>query len=57
MTTPPNDDSDLRGLFDDAVSGVHPEGGTDAVRARAGRPARRPAGCRSPSPPRWRPSP
>jgi hypothetical protein len=37
MTTPPNDDSDLRGLLNDAVSDVHPEGGTDEIRTRARR--------------------
>ena len=39
MSTPPTDDSDLRALFDDAVSDVHPEGGTREIRARAGRPS------------------
>jgi hypothetical protein len=38
MSTPPTDDSDLRSLFDDAVSDVHPDGGTNEIRARAGRP-------------------
>jgi spore germination protein GerM len=32
-------DSDLRGILDDAVSDVHPEGGTDQIRARAARPS------------------
>ena len=41
MSTPPTDDSDLRCLFDDAVSDVHPEGGTSEIRARAGRPSAR----------------
>ena len=39
MSTPPSNDSDLRSLFDDAVSDVHPEGGTSEIRARAGRPS------------------
>jgi spore germination protein GerM len=39
MSTPPTDDSDLRSLFDDAVSDVYPEGGTSEIRARAGRPS------------------
>jgi len=39
MSTPPSNDSDLRSLFDDAVSDVHPEGGTGEIRARAGRPS------------------
>ncbi len=39
MSTPPRNDSDLRSLFDDAVSDVHPEGGTSEIRARAGRPS------------------
>ena len=39
MSTPPTNDSDLRSLFDDAVSDVHPEGGTREIRARAGRPS------------------
>jgi spore germination protein GerM len=39
MTTPPNDESELRMLLDDAVSDVHPEGGTDEIRARARRPS------------------
>ena len=39
MSTPPSNDSDLRRLFDDAVSDVHPEGGTSEIRARAGRPS------------------
>ncbi len=41
MSTPPNDDSDLRAMLDDAVSGVHPRRGTDEIRNpdRAGRPA------------------
>ena len=37
MSTPPTDDSDLRSLFDDAVSDVYPEGDTSEIRARAGR--------------------
>jgi len=37
MTTP--SDSDLRALLDDAVSDVHPEGGTEQIRARAKRPS------------------
>ena len=37
MSTPPSNDSDLRSLFDDAVSDVHPEGGTGEIRARGGR--------------------
>ena len=39
MSTPPTNDFDLRSLFDDAVSDVHPEGGTSEIRARAGRPS------------------
>jgi spore germination protein GerM len=39
MTIPPNDDSDLRRLLDDAVSDVHPEGGVEDIRARARRPS------------------
>ena len=39
MSTPPSNDSDLRSLFDDAVSDVHPEGGTSQIRARAERPS------------------
>jgi hypothetical protein len=39
MSTPPSNESDLRSLFDDAVSDVHPRGGTSEIRARAGRPA------------------
>ena len=39
MSTPPSNDSDLRSLFEDAVSDVHPEGGTSEIRARAGRPS------------------
>ena len=39
MSTPPTDESDLRSLFDDAVSDVHPESGTSEIRARAGRPS------------------
>jgi Immunoglobulin-like domain of bacterial spore germination/Sporulation and spore germination len=34
-----SNDSDLRRLFDDAVSDVHPEGGTDEIRSRARRPS------------------
>ncbi len=34
-TGPPTDDFALRQLLDDAVSDVHPEGGTDQIRARA----------------------
>ena len=37
--TAPSEDGDLRRLFDDAVSDVHPEGGTDEIRARARRPS------------------
>ncbi len=37
MTTPPTNDSDLRGLLRDAVSDVHPEGGPEQIRARARR--------------------
>jgi len=39
MSTPPRNDSDLHSLFEDAVSDVHPEGGTSEIRARAGRPS------------------
>jgi hypothetical protein len=39
MSTPPNDDSDLRGLLGDAVSDVHPEGSAEQIRARARRPS------------------
>jgi hypothetical protein len=39
MSTPPTDDSDLHSLFDDAVSDVHPQGGTNEIRARAGAPS------------------
>jgi spore germination protein GerM len=39
MRTPPSNDPDLRSLLDDAVSDVHPEGGTSEIRARAGRPS------------------
>jgi hypothetical protein len=35
----PPDDGDLRRLFDDAVSDVHPEGGLDEIRSRARRPS------------------
>jgi hypothetical protein len=45
MSTPPDDGSDLRRLFHDAVSDVHPTGGTHLVRSRA----------RRPSPGRWLP--
>ena len=45
MSTPPSNDSDLRSLFDDAVSDVHPRGGTSEIRARAGRPVRGPLGA------------
>ncbi len=38
MTGPSNDDSELRRLLDDAVSDVHPQGGTSDIRARADRP-------------------
>jgi spore germination protein GerM len=38
MRFPPSNDSDLRALFEDAVSDVHPQGGTGEIRARAGRP-------------------
>ncbi len=38
MTTP-TDDSDLRGLLDDAVSDVRPRGGPEEIRERAGRPS------------------
>ena len=37
MTTPPTNDSDLRGLLRDAVSDVHPEDGPEQIRARARR--------------------
>jgi len=37
MSTPPSNDSDLRSLFHDAVSDVHPRGGTSEIRAPAGR--------------------
>jgi spore germination protein GerM len=37
MTTPSNNDSDLRRLLDDVVSDVHPEGGPEQIRARARR--------------------
>lgn len=37
MTMPPDDDSELRGLLNEAVSDVHPEGGTEMIRARAKR--------------------
>ncbi len=37
MTSPSNDDSELRRLLDDAVSEVHPRGGTAHIRARADR--------------------
>ncbi|MEO7351675.1 MAG: Gmad2 immunoglobulin-like domain-containing protein [Marmoricola sp.] len=37
MTSAPEDDSDLRRLLNDAVSEVHPEGGTEQIRARARR--------------------
>ncbi len=33
------DDSDLRGILDDAVTDVHPQGGTEQIRARADRPS------------------
>jgi hypothetical protein len=39
MNTPPNDDSDLRRLLGDAVSDVHPDEGTEQIRARAHRPS------------------
>lgn len=39
MSTPPNDDSELRRLLGDAVSDVHPESGTEQIRARARRPS------------------
>jgi hypothetical protein len=39
MTTPPDDDSDLRRLLNDAVADVHPTGGTEQVRAAARRPS------------------
>ncbi|MET0997868.1 MAG: Gmad2 immunoglobulin-like domain-containing protein, partial [Marmoricola sp.] len=45
MTSPSNDDSELRRLLGDAVSDVHPQGGTSDIRARANRP----------SPTRWVP--
>lgn len=38
MSTPPNDDHQLRRMLDDAVSDVHPSGGTDEIRSRAGTP-------------------
>jgi hypothetical protein len=43
MTTPPNDDSELRGLLNDAVSDVHPERGPEEIHARA---RRRPSAAR-----------
>ena len=39
MRFPPSNDSDLRSLFEDAVSDVHPEGRTSEIRARAERPS------------------
>lgn len=45
MSTPPNDDHELRRMMDDAVSDVHPTGGTDEIRSRAGTP-RRPSATR-----------
>jgi len=39
MRFPPSNDSDLRSLFEDAVSDVQPAGGTSEIRARAGRPS------------------
>jgi hypothetical protein len=40
MTEPhTQDDGDLRRLLDDAVSDVHPEGGTEQIRARARKPS------------------
>ena len=45
MSTPPNDDSDLRRLLDDAVSDVDPGEGLDRIRYRV----------RRPSPGRWVP--
>ena len=41
MSTPPTDETDLRSLFDDAVSDVYPERGMREIRARAGRPSAR----------------
>ncbi len=44
MSTPPTDDSDLRSLFDDAVSDVYPEPGrARSVPVPDARP--RAAGC------------
>ena len=39
MNMSPSDDSDLRRLIDEAVSDVHPQGGTEEIRARARRPS------------------
>ena len=39
MSTPQNDDFELRRLLDDAVSDVRPQGGTGEIRARARRPS------------------
>ncbi len=39
MNTPPSDDSALRRLIDEAVSDVHPQGGTEEIRARSQRPS------------------
>jgi hypothetical protein len=39
MTTPPNGDSELSRLLDDAVADVHPQGGTGQIRGRARRTA------------------
>lgn len=44
MTTPPNDDHELRRMLHDAVSDVHPSGGTEDIRALAG--AKRPSAAR-----------
>ena len=44
MSTPPNDDHELHRMLNDAVSDVHPTGGTDEIRSRAGTP--RPSAAR-----------
>ena len=61
MSTPPSNDSDLRSLFDDAVSDVEPRSGLDRIQARTATRTRRPWGPtrrapgagrgRAPSPP------
>jgi hypothetical protein len=44
VTTPPNDDPGLRRMMHDAVSDVHPDGGTHQIRSRAH--AKRPSAAR-----------